>query len=242
MQHFLVLLDNKCANETEHIRNKLQSVTFPLSSFKLALSRMARKEHNFMLATRLIHEQMDELEKSLSLEQNVINTVHVMGENLEETENSMIYMRAKEFSSKMSSLYFNLTNKARSSMLELELETSKLLKYMNKDKLEGLELLTSLIKNNVQILMGTNLQSSLRSNPNLNEACSNSILKLIKWLSADTNTLKEVHKQLNSFNLQPESVFETQSKLDSLTRNLNSLLNVRNYCELNGFKFNLSNG
>jgi hypothetical protein len=240
MQHSLTLINSKYMNEKENSRK--QAVTFPLISFKLALARMARKQQNFNLASRLIYEQIDELEKTLSLEQNLADIENVTNKNLEATGNSIIYMRAKHFSSKIGPTYYNLTNKIRSSLLELEIETSKLLKYMNKNKLEGLELLASVIRNNVQILIGTNFPNSTRPHDDLNEICSNSILKFIKWLSTDTSTLKRIHKQLNSLNFQPESIFETQSKLDSLTKNLNSLLNIRNYCESNGLKFNLSNG
>jgi PI-3-kinase-related kinase SMG-1 len=189
------------------------------SSFNLNCSRLARKQTNFKLATRLL-------------------TTHLSNISNNANSSANIYEAVKSFMYETR----NLSIESRMRMCDFEKETAKLLNVTDSNRVNSIEILASSITNHMDMLVYTNntltAKNTQANEEALNEKYARSILTLTKWLTAANQA--ELTKIVTTLN-QPDLMSmnnKSLNQIELLCYNLFKILNNKP----NGFdesKFNL---
>lgn len=191
--------------------------------FRLASARLARKQTNYNLASRLITQQLAHIQSKS------FNSTNISYESIKQLLNDLLLVK---------------TQSNRILLLECELETAKLLYSLsNKQSNQSdcvLLLINSILRYSashedshpakavsnpiLQLFINPIQSSNLANNSNdlINEMCSKSILTLFKWLKRADTLLKEINSHLTrTYSSSGETLVE------SLTSNLTKIVELK---------------
>jgi len=242
----------KCINDFKLlVHNTLnQQDTMQLSDFRLASARLARKQMNYNLASRLITDHL-----------NIIQANNKQALPTQNNDNSNIFETIKLLLNENNRLFLKTTNQqTRIQLLECELETAKLLYELSRDNhktssLDSISLLVNSIFTTINTITAINPTSmtntssalhqlfinpiqannsnSLISNDLINDMCARSILTLFKWLkqsksssSSSNNDDNHLLKEINVHYLELNNNNKQSFQYNSNNNNNNMVENV----------------
>ncbi len=194
---------------------------------RLASARLARKQMNYNLASRLITEHLSIMHSKPNMNPN---------------NSSNIYENIKSLLKENSQLFIKTTNQqTRIQLLECELEAAKLLYEVSKNEkkktTDSISILVNSINqyslsddfhnvksNTVQLNqlfinpIQANNSNSLITNDLINEMCARSIITLFKWLKrSDSNILKDINTNLD---VVSNRSYDHDQKSDAITETI----------------------
>lgn len=224
--------NSKCINNFRlliHNNNNSQSDSIQLSDLRLASARLARKQMNYSLASRLITEHL--------------SIMHSKPINPNSPQN--IFESVKSLLKENSQLFLKTTNQqSRIQLLECELEAAKLLFELSrnekKNNSDSISILVDSIhrysssddfqavkSNTIQLNqlfinpIQANNSNSLISNDLINEMCARSIITLFKWLKkSEANLLKDINTQLEVIKNRSYEYETNGSLTETITMNM----------------------
>ena len=238
----------KCINHLRLISQlNMPESDLLIDDFRLASARLARKQLNLKLATRLITDQIQSIYSKADINTNP-------SQNIFESLKGLVDQQTR----------LNLHNNMRLLIMESELEAAKLLNQMNANKADSVELIANSVLRHADAhlrnkLLATSMnaaassiqlnslftnpivqnQSNFNSNLSndlLNEKCAKCILALVDWLGSDSTLLKEINSLTNAYVQQ-----QKHTQMDFIAADLAKLLSFKNSSESLG-KFNLTSG
>ena len=252
----------KCINNFKLLIHNNNYDSIQLSDFRLASARLARKQMNYNLASRLITEHLNIIQAN-----NKTTSATSVAQN-----NNNIFDNIKLLLNENNRLFLKTTNQqTRIQLLECELETAKLLYELsrNEKKTNSLDSVSLLVKSiytttNTTTNITTNTtinqlnqlfinpiqannSNSLISNDLINEMCARSILTLFKWLkrsSGDLNLLKDININLDLLMNKQIFKYDNDNMVENIAINLLKIIDLKkkyktnteqnNFLELNG--------
>jgi hypothetical protein len=191
-------------------------------AFNLSCSRLARKQSNHKLATRLLTSHLTHLAFNSN---NSSSSSNSPVKDLYEATKSLTAVLAEA----------NYALETRVKVCDIEREAAKLLNVtdVTLGRTKSIELLASSVATHMDTL-AFNANNALLSNSKshateetLNEKQARSILTLTKWLAASQSDLKRIVKTLNEPDAYMNNSANNVSQIELLCFSLHNLLNAK---------------
>ena len=218
-----------------------------LSDFRLASARLARKQLNFNLASRLIIEQLDLMQSrptvaTTTSETNFDTIKHLLEENnyLFQKSNQQNRILLLESELETAKLLYELSINDKSKLLDsISILVNSIVRYSSSDDLQ-IKTNNPIVHNQLFINpIQTNNSNILIKNDQINEMCSKSILTLFKWFKrSDSSLLKDINTQFELLTNRSYDYEATKAITETIADNLSKIIDSKKkYSETKNLNF-----